>query len=68
MNDPPVFSIKSKENCHLTLIDVDASGEGTVIFPNKFQQDNFLAAGKEVQFPGDGCAVPIPPQIREPRP
>jgi hypothetical protein len=23
-----------------------------VIFPNKFQQDNFLKAGKEVQFPG----------------
>jgi Domain of unknown function (DUF4384) len=52
VNDLPVFSIKSKEDCHLTLINVDASGEGTVIFPNKFQQDNFLAAGKEVQFPG----------------
>jgi hypothetical protein len=48
----PVFSIKSKEDCHLTLINVDASGEGTVIFPNKFQHDNFLGAGKEVQFPG----------------
>jgi hypothetical protein len=52
VNDLPVFSIKSKEDCHLTLINVDASGEGTVIFPNKFQQDNFLPAGKEVQFPG----------------
>jgi Domain of unknown function (DUF4384) len=52
VNDLPVFSITSKENCHLTLINVDASGEGTVIFPNKFQQDNLLKAGKEVQFPG----------------
>jgi Domain of unknown function (DUF4384) len=52
VNDLPVFFIKSKEDCHLTLINVDASGQGTVIFPNKFQQDNFLPAGKEAQFPG----------------
>ena len=52
VNDLPVFSIKSKEDCHLTLINVDAKGEGTVILPNKFQQDNFLPAGKEAQFPG----------------
>jgi len=52
VNDLPVFTITSKEDCHLTLINVDASGEGTVIFPNKFQQDNLLAAGKETQFPG----------------
>ncbi len=51
VNDLPVFSIVSKEDCHLTLIDVDASGEGTVIFPNKFQQDNLLPAGKEAKFP-----------------
>jgi hypothetical protein len=52
VNDLPVFTIKSKEDCHLTLINVDASGEGTVIFPNKFQQDNLLPAGKEAKFPG----------------
>ena len=37
VNDLPVFSIKSNEDCHLTLINVDASGEGTVIFRNKFE-------------------------------
>jgi Domain of unknown function (DUF4384) len=52
VNDLPVFTITSKEDCHLTLINVDASGDGTVIFPNKFQQDNLLAAGKETEFPG----------------
>jgi hypothetical protein len=55
VNDLPVFTIKSKEDCHLTLINVDASGEGTVIFPNKFQQDNLLPAGKEAQFPGSNA-------------
>ena len=64
VNDLPVFSIKSKEDCHLTLINVDASGEGTVIFPNKFQQDNFLAAGKEVQFPG--AEAPFQFRLKDP--
>jgi hypothetical protein len=64
VNDLPVFSIKSKENCHLTLINVDASGEGTVIFPNKFQQDNFLPAGKEVQFPG--AEAPFQFRLKDP--
>ena len=51
MNDLPVFSITPKEDCHLTLINVDASGESTVIFPNKFQQDN-PDGGEEGEFPG----------------
>ncbi|MEC9368485.1 MAG: DUF4384 domain-containing protein [Pseudomonadota bacterium] len=46
------LSITSKENCNLTLINVDGKGVGTVIFPNKFQQDNLIAAGKEVKLPG----------------
>jgi hypothetical protein len=64
VNDLPVFTIKSKEDCTLTLINVDASGEGTVIFPNKFQQDNFLPAGKEVQFPGS--AAPFQFRLKDP--
>jgi len=64
VNDLPVFTIKSKEDCHLTLIDVDASGEGTVIFPNKFQQDNLLPAGKEAQFPG--AAAPFQFRLKDP--
>jgi hypothetical protein len=64
VNDLPVFTIKSKENCNLTLINVDASGEGTVIFPNKFQQDNLLPAGKEVQFPGS--SAPFQFRLKDP--
>ena len=64
VNDLPVFSIKSKEHCHLTLINVDAKGEGTVIFPNKFQQDNFLPAGKEAQLPG--ASAPFQFRLKDP--
>lgn len=55
VNDLPVFSIRSGKDCHLTLINVEADGNGTVIFPNQFQQDNFLPARTEVKFPGDGA-------------
>lgn len=64
VNDLPVFSIKAKEDCHLTLINVDGKGEGTVIFPNKFQQDNFLPAGKEAQFPG--ATAPFQFRLKDP--
>ena len=53
VNDLPVFTIKSDADCHLTLINIDGKGTGTVLYPNKFQQDNLLKAGKEFIFPGD---------------
>jgi hypothetical protein len=52
VDDLPVFTVKSEEDCHLTVINVDGRGEGTVLFPNTFDEDNFLAAGKELQIPG----------------
>ena len=51
-NDLPVFTVKASSDCQLTLINVDTSGQATVIFPNKFQQDNLIKAKKEFQFPG----------------
>lgn len=51
-NDFAVFTVRSSVDCQLTLINVDPSGNGTVIFPNKFQQDNFLKADTDFQFPG----------------
>ncbi|MEM8686221.1 MAG: DUF4384 domain-containing protein [Pseudomonadota bacterium] len=47
-----VFTVKSEQDCFLTLINVDGKDKATVIFPNKFQQENFLKAGKDFQFPG----------------
>lgn len=49
--DLAVFTVRSERDCHLTLINVDNNGQGTVIFPNKFQQDNLLRAGRELRFP-----------------
>jgi hypothetical protein len=53
VDDLPVFTVKSEEKCYLTLINVDSNGNGTVIFPNKFQQDNAIESEKEFKFPAD---------------
>ena len=50
--DGPVFTIASTRDCYLTLTNVDEKGEGTVLLPNRFQQDNFVRAGSPIQFPG----------------
>jgi len=51
-NDLPIFTVKASSDCQLTLINVDSSGRATVIFPNKYQQDNAIKASKEFRFPG----------------
>src|SRR5258708_6274107 len=62
--DAPVFTIASPRDCYLTLTDVDQKGEGTVLLPNRFQQDNFIRAGVPVQFPGG--SAPFKYQMRDP--
>ena len=64
VNDVAVFSVTSSKGCHLTLINVEAGGDGTVIFPNQFQQDNFLPANTEAQFPGDDA--PFQYRLKDP--
>jgi hypothetical protein len=44
--DSMVFFILSQEDCKLTLADVDSTGSGSVLFPNKVQSNNLLQAGK----------------------
>jgi hypothetical protein len=50
--DGPVFTIASTRDCYLTLTNVDEKGEGTVLLPNRFQQNNLIRAGVPIQFPG----------------
>ena len=50
--DTPVFTVLAKKSCFLTLTNLDDKGVATILLPNKFQQDNQVKAGQEVQFPG----------------
>lgn len=51
INDKPVFTVRSDRDCYLTLVNIDRTGVGTVIFPNKFQQDNKIAGNTDFVFP-----------------
>jgi Domain of unknown function (DUF4384) len=45
------FHARSNQNCYLTLISLDRSGQATVVFPNEFEQSNLLVAGKDMMLP-----------------
>lgn len=51
LGDTPVFTVIAKKTCFLTLVNLDDKGTATVLLPNKFQQDNRVKAGQEIQFP-----------------
>ncbi len=46
------FSVQAELDCFLTLINVDAAGRTTVLFPNRFNRDNRILAGNTYQVPG----------------
>jgi mono/diheme cytochrome c family protein len=56
VGDRPKFTVRTGRDCHLTLINVDKSGEGMVIFPNKFEPDNRIAGDKDFIFPPPDAA------------
>ncbi|MCF2522963.1 DUF4384 domain-containing protein [Bradyrhizobium sp. G127] len=55
LGDMPVFTIVAPRDCFLTLTDIDERGEGTVLFPNRFQQNNLMRAGVPIRFPEAGA-------------
>ena len=49
---PLTLTIKPDLDCFLTLINVDQQGRTTVLFPNKFNQNNKVLANQELKVPG----------------
>ena len=54
--DLATFHARANQDCYLTLINLDRSGQATVLFPNEFEQNNLLVAGKELLLPAGGAA------------
>jgi hypothetical protein len=54
-NDYMVLTVQSSLSCFLTLVNIDNAGKGTIIYPNKFQTDNRIAAGKLFRFGDTGA-------------
>lgn len=53
--DPLRLTVRTRQDCHLTVISIDQRGRGTVIFPSDFEANNFLTAGRELKLPADGA-------------
>lgn len=49
--DPLTLSVRSRSDCQVTLVSIDARGRGTVLFPNDFEPAYRLAAGEEIKVP-----------------
>jgi hypothetical protein len=49
------FNFRAERDCYLTLINVGTSGKITVLFPNKYQPDGQIQAGKvyRTETPGE---------------
>ena len=53
VGDAAYFTVNTTKDCYLTLINISGKDEGTVIFPNKFSQDNLIHAGQSFKFPSE---------------
>ncbi len=55
VGDLASFRVVSDVDCNLTLINVTPAGKAVVLYPNDFEQNNRLAAGKPLLVPGPGA-------------
>jgi hypothetical protein len=51
LGEEVVFYFKSNRSARLTLFNVGTSGKTHILFPNAYQKDNLVKAGKVYQFP-----------------
>jgi hypothetical protein len=59
IGDPVTFYFSSDRDCYMILFDQGTSGVLRVIFPNPYQRDNFIQAGKTYAVPGPGAGYEI---------
>ena len=43
--------VETSKDAYVTVLNVDPAGETTVLFPNRWQSDNFVAAGRALEVP-----------------
>ncbi len=52
IGDEIALEFKTTEDAYVTIIDVGTSGKTHVLFPNKWDRDNFVEAGRWYKIPG----------------
>ncbi len=53
VGDEIALSVESTQDCRLTLLNIEASGRTTVLFPNMFTPDNRIEAGRIIEIPSE---------------
>ena len=53
VGEPIHFYFRAERDCYLNLIDVNSRGEITVLFPNRYDSNNFVSGGVTYRIPGD---------------
>ena len=56
--DVRVF-VETNKDAYVTVLNVDPAGETTVLFPNRYQSDNYLTANRALQVPDRGSSFRI---------
>ena len=56
VGDLAVFTVTSTRDCHLSLVNVDSKGKGTIIFPNELDKNNAIKANVPTHFGAQGAA------------
>ncbi len=56
------FTARSEREGYLTLVDLGTDGTVTVLFPNPFESDNRIQAGRAFTFPTEAMDFEIPAQ------
>jgi transcriptional regulator with XRE-family HTH domain/mono/diheme cytochrome c family protein len=49
------ITARASATCNMTIVNVDATGRGTVVFPNDFEQNNIVEAGSVLRLPSDAA-------------
>lgn len=52
--DSVVLSVTATEDSYISVFDTGTSGKVHQIFPNRYETDNYLAAGRTLRIPGPG--------------
>jgi hypothetical protein len=55
LGQPLTVSVRPHVNAYITVLNYGTSGRMTMVFPNQFQQDNRVPAGRIVQVPPNGA-------------
>ena len=53
IGDAISFSVKSEQDCYLTVLNVGTTGKTTVLFPNSFRRKNHIVANKLFFLPSE---------------